>query len=61
MFADFQAAWRLLTQNRIAMYSKALVTVATITEALAPPAEINRVQQKFYRRMFLREVPRFLH
>ena len=47
--------------SEMAMYSKALVTVATITEALAPPAEVNRVQKKFYRRMFLREVPRFLH
>jgi ubiquinone biosynthesis protein len=44
----------------IAMYLKALITMATVAEALAPVSEVNRIQKKFYRRMFLREVPSFL-
>jgi ubiquinone biosynthesis protein len=46
--------------SELAMYLKALITVATVTEALAPLSEINRAQKKFYQRMFLREVPSFL-
>jgi predicted unusual protein kinase regulating ubiquinone biosynthesis (AarF/ABC1/UbiB family) len=46
--------------TEIAMYLKALITVATVAEALAPASEVNRIQKKFYRRMFLREVPSFL-
>jgi len=46
--------------TEIAMYLKALITVATVAEALAPVSEVHRIQKKFYRRMFLREVPSFL-
>jgi ubiquinone biosynthesis protein len=44
----------------IAMYLKALITVATVAEVLAPASEVNQTQKKFYQRMFLREVPSFL-
>jgi predicted unusual protein kinase regulating ubiquinone biosynthesis (AarF/ABC1/UbiB family) len=51
---------QLEVSTEIAMYSKALLTVSTVTEALVPSSEVNRVQKKFYRRMFLREIPSFL-
>ncbi len=46
--------------TEIAMYLKALITVATVAESLAPVSEVHRIQKKFYRRMFMREVPSFL-
>jgi ubiquinone biosynthesis protein len=46
--------------SELAMYLKVIITVSTITEALVPSSEVNRIQKKFYRRMFLREIPRFL-
>lgn len=51
---------RLEISTEIAMYLKALITVATVAEALAPVSEVHRVQKKFYRRMLSREVPSFL-
>lgn len=50
----------LKISSELAMYSKVIITVSTITEALVPPSEVNRIQKKFYRRMFFREMPGFL-
>jgi len=51
---------RLEISTEIAMYLKALITVATVAETLAPVSEVHRIQKKFYRRMLSREVPAFL-
>jgi ubiquinone biosynthesis protein len=50
---------RLEITTEIALYLKALITVATVAEALAPVSEVHRIQKKFYRRMFMREAPAF--
>jgi predicted unusual protein kinase regulating ubiquinone biosynthesis (AarF/ABC1/UbiB family) len=57
---DILRRHHLEISSEIAMYLKALITVATVTEALSPVAEINRIQKKFFQRMFLRAIPSFL-
>ena len=57
---DILRRHHLEISSDIAMYLKALITVATVTEALAPLSEINRIQKKFFQRMFLRAIPSFL-